>query len=173
MKTAVKFVKTLWGVSPLQGNTPLDGGYGRLFKRIKADGFDAVETPVWLIADKAAFSAALAASGLGYVAMINTCTPPGDHNGSAALADHVASFERQVAEALAMPVRPLLINAHSGCDSWPHATALEYFHRALAVEAASGIVVCHESERDAGSAVGGRALVCTIARGRYPSRPTS
>lgn len=73
-KTKVQWVKTLWGVNEVAGNTPKDGGYLRLFKRIAADGFAAVETPVWMIEDKAAFAAALAESGLGYVAMINTCT---------------------------------------------------------------------------------------------------
>ena len=143
----VRFVKTLWGVTPLHGNSPAEGGYGRLFRRIAADGFTAVETPIWLVEDKPAFCAALSAAHLDYVAMINTCTPPGDCNGSTLLEDHLASFERQVAEALALPLRPLLINAHSGCDSWHPTTATAYFKRALEVEAASGILICHETHR--------------------------
>ena len=75
-KTKVVFVKTLWAVTEVLGNTPADGGYARLFRRIKADGFSAVETPVWMIADKAAFCAALKETGLDYVAMVNTCHRP-------------------------------------------------------------------------------------------------
>jgi len=136
-------------VTELQGNTPADGGYARLFRRIKAEGFSAVETPVWMIADKASFCAALKEVGLDYVAMVNTCTPAGDHNGSHKLADHLASFERQVAEALSLPhgVRPLLVNSHSGQDAWPAETARAFFARALAVEKERGILICHETHR--------------------------
>ncbi len=69
--TRVRFVKTLWGVTAEMGNAP--GGYDRLFQRIKRDGFEAVETPVSVIEDKAEFRAALDKHGLDYVAMINTC----------------------------------------------------------------------------------------------------
>ena len=148
-KTKVVFVKTLWAVTEVLGNTPADGGYARLFRRIKADGFSAVETPVWMIADKAAFCAALKETGLDYVAMVNTCTPAGDNVGSHKLEHHIASFERQVAEALALPhgVRPLLVNAHSGQDAWAPDVARAFFTRALAVEAEAGILICHETHR--------------------------
>ena len=148
-QTKIVFCKTLWGVNEHLGNSPADGGYLRLFKRIKADGFSAVETPVWKIADKAAFAAALKEAGLDYVAMVNTCTPDGDNNGSHKLEHHVASFERQVAEALALPhgLKPLLINAHSGQDAWAPETARAFFARALAVEAELGVLICHETHR--------------------------
>jgi hypothetical protein len=149
--TKITYVKTLWAVTPLMGNTPDDNGYSRLFRRIKADGFGAIECPVWQIVDKSAFCAALREHGLGYVAMVNTCTPDGDNNGSHKLEHHVASFERQVGEALALEAlgaRPLLINAHSGMDSWRvETTARAFFERALAVEAERGIMICHETHR--------------------------
>ena len=142
--------KTLWGVTEEMGNCP--SGYAKLFARIAADGFNAVETPVWMIADKAAFTAALASAGLGYVAMVNTCTPdPAGPPGatlarpSQKLADHVASFEAQVKEACAMA--PLLINSHSGFDGWPLADAAAFFTRALEVERACGFTVAHETHR--------------------------
>jgi hypothetical protein len=148
--TKVVFCKTLWAVTELMGNTPADGGYARLFRRIAADGFSAVETPIWQVKDKAAFCAALKEAGLGYVAMVNTCTPAGDNVGSHELAHHLASFERQVAEALALSahgVRPLLINAHSGQDAWAPEVARAFFARALAVEAEAGVLICHETHR--------------------------
>jgi hypothetical protein len=99
-----------------------------------------------MIEDKAAFSAALSASELGYCAMINTCTPAGDNNGSHKLEHHLASFERQLGEAAAM--KPLLVNSHSGMDSWPPAVAQEYFKRAIALEAAyPDLLICHETHR--------------------------
>jgi len=147
-KTRVVFVKTLWGVTPLMGNTPKDGGYARLFRRIAAEGFSAVECPVWQIEDKAAFADALKAAGLGWCAMINTCTPPGDNNGSHELAHHLASFERQLKEATSLSITPLLVNAHSGMDSWPPETAREYFAHVLALEPAHpGLLVTHETHR--------------------------
>lgn len=149
----VRYCKSLWGVGPLDGNDGSAAGYARLFARLASEGWRAVECPVWRIADKAAFCAALAAAGLGYVAMINTCTPSAAGGGAAearpsqALGDHVASFEAQVAEVCALPLRPLLINAHSGCDLWPADTARAFFTRALAVEAACGLRIAHETHR--------------------------
>ena len=160
-------MKTLWGVNEVAGNTPKDGGYTRLFKRIAAEGFAAIETPIWKIEDKEAFAAALSESGLKYVAMINTCTrewrrggaltthstsvltstsAPGDHNGSHDIEHHIASFERQLAEAAAM--KPLLVNAHSGMDAWSAAVGQEFFKRVLALEASyPGLLICHETHR--------------------------
>lgn len=144
----IDFVKTLWGVTAELGNSP--AGYAALFKRIKAEGFDGIETPVCLIQDKGLFKAALAASGLFYVAMINTCTwgaLPGEVVAapSQKLVDHVASFETQVLEAKTMG--SVFINAHSGCDLWPMDVARAFFTRALEVEKSSGIMICHETHR--------------------------
>ena len=146
----VIYCKTLWGVTREMGNCP--SGYASLFARIKADGFQAVETPVWMIEDPAAFRAALDALDMHYVAMINTCTPdaargPGATHArpSQALADHCASFEEQVAAAAAL--KPIKINSHSGCDAWPLATARAFFTHALAVEQRAGLQICHETHR--------------------------
>jgi hypothetical protein len=142
--TRVLFVKTLWGVNKHLGNSP--DGYSRLFKRIAAEGFSAIECPVWMIEDKAAFSTALVDAKLGYCAMINTTTPKGDNNGSHKLEDHIASFERQLGEAAAM--KPLLINSHSGMDSWSPEVAQSFFKRAIELEAAyPGLLICHETHR--------------------------
>ena len=148
----IKTVKTLWGVTPAQGNEP--GSYLNLFNKIKADGFSAVETPIWMVADPVDFCAALASAGLSYVAMINTCLPADDpHLGSRELAAHVASFERQLNLVIATipPALLLLVNSHSGCDSWPLATSTAFFTAALVIEDRTNVLVCHETHR-------GRAL---------------
>ena len=86
----VSFIKTLWGVTEAMGNSPGGtlisnsqpsfsplftprAGYDALFARIKAEGFDGIETPVSLVDDAAAFTAALRKHSMSYVAMINTC----------------------------------------------------------------------------------------------------
>ena len=119
-----------------------------LMQQIAAEGFDLVETPIWKIEDKAAFSAALAAAGLGYVAMVNTRTPenaPASHAATRSVAAHLASFEAQLAEA--RPLSPRFVNAHSGVDAWSFADARAFFEGALAAEAAAGVRVVHETHR--------------------------
>ncbi len=115
----------------------------RLFARIRADGFELVEVPVALIADRQRFSDALQRNGLGYIAQINTCMF--EPKGSSKLADHIASFDRLVAQALEL--RPLLINSHSGRDSWDTETALKFFNHALDVERRTGALILHETHR--------------------------
>jgi hypothetical protein len=139
----LQFVKTLWGVTEQMGNAP--GGYARLFKRIAAEGFQGVETPIRMVEDVKEFGAALREAGLAYVAMINTCTFAPDDTSSRSLDAHVESFRAQVAEAAAL--QPVLINAHSGCDSWSREVAEAYFSAVLAIEAAQAIPIVHETHR--------------------------
>jgi hypothetical protein len=146
----VLYVKTLWGVTEEMGNCPT--GYLALFKRIAADGFNAIETPYWVVADREAFLQALKESGLSYVAMVNTCTPSfsgvvGARNSrlTQRLEDHIACFSKQVAEASTF--NPILINSHSGMDCWPLAQARAFFEHALAVERAGSIPIAHETHR--------------------------
>lgn len=144
-KLRVAFIKTLWGVTPEMGNDGTPGGYEALFRRIKAEGFAGVETPVRVVADARAFRAALDAAGLEYVAMVNTCTFPPDDVASDDPAAHLASLEAQLAEAKAL--RPTLVNAHSGRDSWPLPVAQRFLERALALGEAAGLLVAHETHR--------------------------
>jgi hypothetical protein len=137
--------KTLWGYTPAMGNAP---PYTALFAQIKAEGFALVETPIWKIEDRPAFKAALDAAGLGYVAMVNTRTPenlPASHALTRDVAAHVASFEAQL--ALAAPLAPRFVNAHSGVDAWSFDDAKKFFEGALAAEAAAGVRVVHETHR--------------------------
>jgi hypothetical protein len=142
----IAWVKSLWGVTKTMGNTPPESEYLRLFRRIAAEGYSVIACTVWRIEDKAAFAAALATAGLQFIANIQTCTPPDDCNGSRDLEDHVASFHRQLQEASLM--KPLLVNSHSGCDSWERTISLAFFERVLAVEASfPHLPVCHETHR--------------------------
>lgn len=143
-------VKTLWGVTPLMGNAP--NLYHTVFARIKADGFNAIETPIWKVEDPVSFAAALKSVGLDYIAMVNTRTPenmPNSHALTRSVDAHLESFASQIKQALtSLPgVRPLFINSHSGVDAWSPADARAFFDGALRIEKENGIAVCHETHR--------------------------
>jgi len=134
------------------GNMPGKNGYSRLFARIRREGFNAIETPVWMIEDPFAFSLERKRAGLEYVAMVNTCTwSPGNNvgevssNPSQKLSDHVKSLSEQL--LMAKELEPLFVNAHSGCDLWSVATARQYFTEALKLESEHGMMICHETHR--------------------------
>jgi len=76
--------------------------------------------------------------------MINTCTFQPELP-SSKLEDHIASFKKLVLEAKEM--NPVLINSHSGRDSWDFQTAKKYFQVALEFEKENGIMICHETHR--------------------------
>jgi hypothetical protein len=142
----IVWVKTLWGVTKAMGNTPPVDSYARLFRSIAADGFTAIACTTWKIEDKMAFAAALDATGLLHVAAIQTCTPPGDNNGSRDIEHHLSSLLWQLDEAAQM--KPILVNVHSGCDSWSPVVARSFLERAVATEAAyPGLLICHETHR--------------------------
>jgi len=138
----VQFVKTLWGVTEEMGNHP--DHYDQLFERIKACGFDGIETPISLIPDKTKFREALDRHGLFYIAMINTCTFPPEKP-SCRVENHIASFRALVSSALEM--KPIFINSHSGQDSFSFKDACCFFKEALDVEAEKGIQIYHETHR--------------------------
>jgi hypothetical protein len=94
-------------------------------------GFDGVETPVALVEDKSAFAAALKKHDLFYIAMINTCTFPPDDCKTASPEDHLASFKRLVGEAKLLS--PILINSHSGCDSWSYTQHFTTQHNTIRI----------------------------------------
>jgi len=141
-QTKVNFIKTLWGVSPEQGNTP--AGYDKLFAHIKSEGFDGVETPISFVEDKAAFGAALRKHDLAYVAMILTCTFAPDPK-TADFDEHVKSFRRLVREA--KELSPAFINSHSGRDSWSVDMSKRFFAIALQIEEEENVVILHETHR--------------------------
>jgi sugar phosphate isomerase/epimerase len=47
----------------------------------------------------------------------------------------------------AKALNPVLINVHSGHDSWTVDAAAEYFRDALAIEARHGVTMVHETHR--------------------------
>ena len=131
----LKLAKTLWGVDEAGDTSKWDA----LFARIKAEGFEAVEAiaPTWRM-DKELFTTLLAKHGLSLICQIHTCG--GDivdgeyvYCKSNKLHEHLASFVALTREAA--DLKPVLINSHSGHDSWgAGANAVAFFKHALKVQ---------------------------------------
>ncbi|KAK3283451.1 hypothetical protein CYMTET_8848, partial [Cymbomonas tetramitiformis] len=146
--STLKLCKTLWGVPEAADVSRWDD----LFARIKSEGFDAIETgPVIWRAAPEKFASSLKGAGLKLIAQIHTtgCNtlPDGTYvyNSSTKVEDHISSFDALVKEASAFS--PVMINSHSGHDSWSVAQATEYLKAALRIEEAAGILVTHETHR--------------------------
>ncbi|KAK3263424.1 hypothetical protein CYMTET_27769 [Cymbomonas tetramitiformis] len=142
----LKLAKTLWGVPASKHN------WDELFASIKTEGYDAVEaiTLGWR-EDPVLFCELLQKHSLRVICQIHTTGGDLDSNGnylyitSNKPADHVASLRTLVSEAKAL--NPLMINVHSGHDSWSVATACDYFKAALDIEADAGVSLVHETHR--------------------------
>ena len=146
----LKLAKTLWGVDG--ADDPAE--WPTLFEKIKSQGFEAVEAirPVYT---KPGFCAALETAGLSLICQIHTTGGDIDaktgnyvYLTSNKLHDHLASFVKLVSEAAGLPLKPVLINSHSGHDSWGSGDkALAFFKQALKVEKALGVKIVHETHR--------------------------
>ena len=136
----LKVAKTLWGVDEAADT----GNWDALFARIKAEGFDGVEAIAltWR-ADPALFTSLLTKHGLALICQIHTTG--GDivdgeyvYCSSCKLEDHIASFKALATEAAAL--KPVLINSHSGHDSWGSGhNARSFFRHALQVRFSTGL----------------------------------
>lgn len=126
--------KTLWGVD-LQDEILWDS----IFARIKADGFAAVESIglTWR-SNPDLFKSLLKKNDLKLIVQIHTNGGYISDTGgyvycaNCVLSDHVTSFRTQLEDACRMGA--VLVNTHSGHDSWSIETAVEYFKQVLLVE---------------------------------------
>lgn len=132
----LKLAKTLWGVPEADDKSQWD----ELFRRIKEEGFSAIEVvaPFWRT-DPPLLRELLDKHGLELICQLHTTGSYIDSSGnyvystSSKLEDHVASFAALAKEAAALG--PVIINSHSGHDSWgSDDRAVEYFVKALEVE---------------------------------------
>ena len=140
-------------VESLRGDDESDPSrWDALFGRIKGEGFDAIEATalVWR-KDTALFRSLLDKHGLALVCQIHTADEEKKELGeyiyckSNKLHEHLASFVALTSEAAQL--KPVLINSHSGHDSWNATTALAFLKNALQIEAALGIPIVHETHR--------------------------
>ena len=124
----LQLFRHLWGVT---------GSNEEVFPKFKELGFHGIESQLPPPATREGFRALLDQHGFDYIAQIFTS---GNN-----VAEHVASFHRQIEEA--KPLRPRFINAHSGRDAWDESESALFFGEALAVEADAGLPVAHETHR--------------------------
>ena len=157
-----QLMKTMWGVDPDELSEP--ARWEGLLRRVKADGFDGIEVchgPTAASAfpftrDLGKFQQLMRDVGLVLVVLVPTVWA--GHPGNTAekeqglparpgndVAHHVASFKRLCEEAAAWG--PVLINVHSGKDSFTLDEALDYFTQVAAIEATLPCPVSHETHR--------------------------
>jgi sugar phosphate isomerase/epimerase len=151
MKLAIG--KTLWGVDASPFN------WDAVFGRIKQEGYEAIEcVPAFsLQSDPVLFKELLHKHDLKLIVQVHT---NGGYFKDGAyvyclncdMEQHLTSFRSQVQEALEMGA--VLINCHSGHDSWSLDTAVAYFKAALEIEATfmknpaySNTTIVHETHR--------------------------
>jgi sugar phosphate isomerase/epimerase len=118
----------LWGV---------EEPWESFFPKARAAGYHGIETHVPEGADRKRLKKVLKENGLRYIADIYT--------GGKDAAEHAASFEKLVDSAAGLD--PLLVNSHSGRDSFSRSEAAHFFDRALAAERKAGVGVAHETHR--------------------------
>lgn len=118
----------LWGVA---------GTWDQEFPRFREAGYEGIESRMPPPERAGEFRALLRQHGFAYIPQVFTegATPR----------EHVASLRLQVEEAKTF--QPLFINAHSGRDAFSEAESIEFFEGALAVEAAAGVRIAHETHR--------------------------
>jgi sugar phosphate isomerase/epimerase len=145
--------KTLWGVDAHPGN------WDTVFARIKDEGYAAVEcVPAFSFqSDPVLFKQLLSKHDLKLIVQVHT---NGGYFKDGAYVyclncdkqQHLDSFRTQVQEALEMGA--VMINTHSGHDSWSLDTAVSYFQAALEIETSfiqdptySHVTIVHETHR--------------------------
>ena len=138
----MQLVKTLWGMTELESPEL----WFSTFRRIKSDGFDAIEaSPTTLRPFAGSYTVLrdhLDTVGLAIVVQVQTCGYPVP---VASSAEHIASLRSQCLSAL--PLRPVMFNVHGGKDSFTRTEAEEFFVGAVAVEDEFGIRMVHETHR--------------------------
>jgi hypothetical protein len=137
MSTPLQLFKTAWG----------SGDLASMLLQAKEARFDGIEAPAPAEAEeRAAFFAALRASGLAWIAEVSTCTPAGLYVPTPRLsvAAHLESLrvgvERSM-EGSAHGVPPLFVNTMAGSDSWSAAEALEFHTGVVQLQDKLGIAV--------------------------------
>jgi hypothetical protein len=128
--------KTFWGYS----GGPHDAG-----ALVRAARFDGIEAQV--PADEAGrdgFARAIAGEGLDFIAEITTAGSYVPER-SATPEDHLRDLEAKL--IWAKPLRPRFCNVIAGCDAWPAPAQIDFFARAVELEAKHGVICSFETHR--------------------------
>jgi sugar phosphate isomerase/epimerase len=124
----LRLARHLWGITET---------WDQAFPRIRAEGYDVIESPIPDPTDQARFRTLLDQYGFDYIAMIFTS--------GATVSDHLDSFRAQITASRTL--QPIMINSHSGRDAWNDDQSRDFFEQALELEAALDIPVAHETHR--------------------------
>ena len=127
-------VRHLWGVD-------LSGGFTPHLPRWHSAGYTVLETSQRTVPDPAELRHVLTGEGFRWIPQVFSNM----FQGHASVAVHLQSLREQIEETL--DANPLIINAHSGFDSWTLDEAEEFYHQAAALERELGCVLTHETHR--------------------------
>jgi hypothetical protein len=111
------------------------------FQTIRDAGYVGIETNFDSIADYPAFHEGLRKHGLEFIGQVHTAGFTKGHTADR----HLSSLEAEVKKLL--PLEPVLINIHSGEDTWPMEEMHAYFRGAVGLEERLGVPFAHETHR--------------------------
>ena len=120
------------------------------FEETRGASFDGVEAPVPEgPGERAAFHAALQASGLLWIAEV--CTLPGQNfwtpQSGTSVKQHLDDLHRKATLSLQGPTTPLFINSMAGLDSWSYKEAVEFHSGVVKLQAELGVPISVETHR--------------------------
>ncbi len=118
----------LWGVSD---------SWEQSFPRFQSRGYAGIEAVLPRAAEAGRFRRLLGRHGFQFIAQIVTR--------GATVREHITSFRQQVRAASTW--QPVVINTHSGSDTWSDSEASAYFSEVLRVERDIRCPVAHETHR--------------------------
>jgi sugar phosphate isomerase/epimerase len=122
--------RSLWG---------LDQPWEESFPQLKKRGYHGIE--IWLPPPKECprFKTLLKKHKLAFIADVFS-----SGNG---VREHLASFEKALADVKTLGVPTKCVNSHSGSDAWTEEEGFRFFEGALALEKKYGLTVLHETNR--------------------------
>lgn len=127
-----KAFRHLWGYPIVFDDT---------FRQIRDDGYVGIETGLLGIQRPEVFQEALRRYGLEFIGQVYTAEFSKGHS----VGEHLASLECEIEKLL--PLGPVLINIHSGEDTWSLDEMHEYFGGVAKLQARLAVPLAHETHR--------------------------
>jgi sugar phosphate isomerase/epimerase len=128
----IKAFRHLWGYPITSPAT---------FRAIREAGYVGIETSLLSIEDVPSFREGLKANGLEFIGQVHTAGFTKGHSAK----EHLDWLAAEVKRLL--PLGPILINIHSGEDTWPAEAMHAYFRGAAELEKSLGVPFAHETHR--------------------------
>ena len=127
-----KAIRHLWGYPITSEDT---------FRQIRDDGYRGIETDMSGIKSPDAFCRAMKQYGLEFIGQVHT----GQFTKGQTVDEHLKTLEVGVAKLLSLA--PVLINAHSGEDTWTLDEMHAYFDGAAKLQKQLPVPLAHETHR--------------------------